>query len=152
MKRTRKDAIAGSLSELDEQQFPRGFETQWPRVKYEVKGNYIRIVRPDGSHYIPISPEGSGRRKYEIYRAARKCLYENLLGPLVTPLQYKKLFDALELDRRHFEFMTIKGRVRGICLVCHKELTDRQKSYCGKPCQNIAKQRRRLANGKKAVR
>lgn len=140
------------LIELQEKYIPRVDLTHWPRIKYEVKGDYIKIIRPDGNDYIPISSEGSGRRKYEIYRSARKCLDENLRGPLVTPHEYRKLFDALDLDRLHLEFMTFQGKVRGICVVCHKELTDRQKSYCSKLCQNTAKQRRRLADGKKAVR
>ena len=48
--------------------------------------------------------------------------------------------------------MTIKGKVIGICVVCHKDLTGAQISYCSDNCQNTAKQRRRLAAGKKAVR
>ena len=89
-----------------------------------------------------IPPVGSHRRTYEIYRAAKECLLENLQGPLVTPHEYGKLFNALNIHRLHLEFMTIKGKVRGICVVCHKELSGNQKLYCSEVCRNTEKQRR----------
>jgi hypothetical protein len=124
----------------------------WPRFRYEVKGDYIRIIDPSGSVSKPIPPVGSPYRTLEIYRAAKKCLLDNLKGPLIAPHEYKKLFDTLRLHHLNLEVMTLKGIVRGICVVCYKFLTGAQKSYCSALCQNTAKQRRRLASGKKALR
>jgi len=125
---------------------------EWPRYRYEIKGDYLRIIDPSGSTYKPIPRVGSPHRTLQIYQAARECLLNNQRGPLVTPHEYKRLFNTLRLHELHLELMTIKGKVSGVCLVCHKDLTGGQRSYCSKHCQNTAKQRRRLASGKKAVR
>jgi len=115
---------------------------QWPRFSYEVKNDYIGLVGPNGTTWKPIPPEGSHRRKYEIYGAAKDCLLLNLQGPLVSPREYRKLFDALNLHHLHIEFMTMRGTVRGICVVCDKELSGNQKRYCSDPCRSTEKQRR----------
>ena len=134
---------------------------EWPWTLYVIKGDYIEVVRrvfrrpdrgPDSRIGKPLPPLGSPQRAYEIYKIALQCLAENLQGRLVTPHEYKKLFEALRLDDLSLEVMTINGVVRGICLVCHKDLRGAQKKYCSKLCQNTAKQRRRLADGRKAVR
>lgn len=117
-------------------------QLQWPPYRYEVKGDYIRIIDLSGGILKPLPPTGSLHRTLEIYQAAKECLLRNLQGPLVTPPEYKKLFDTLRLHKLSLELMTIKGKVRGICVVCHKDLQGAQKSYCSDLCRNTAKQRR----------
>jgi hypothetical protein len=148
------------LRELQEyiRRFPQIDSQQWPRFRYEVKDDYIRIIRPDGSTWQPIPPGSS--RTYEVYKIARQCLDENLRGQLVTPREYERLFKALNLEELRLELYCIHYRDRPaggetrsiICVVCLNELTGKQKRYCSDRCKDTLKKRVRIARGQKSDR